>query len=1004
MFRENLFRGERVQAFEGWGVLGRVEEELVTTFGRGRRWAVLMVALGAGIASAAVPASSFAGTVSSTGGNVVYSANPGETNNVTVSLTGGTYTISDTGAGVIFTSTAPCTPTGPTTATCPQAATGTDHLVVDGGNMNDSITVSAMPRDGTRIYGGDGNDTILGSAGADKITGGAGNDVVDPNDVTTPVNMNTDTSSPDPFCAQDQFGENNPDYTDVSMLNCPDIIDGEGGFNTLIFNHQPKGVFIDGGSKGVDPESVIDPTRPKIDPAHPNNVDARANLLVIKARGWRFNKLVGTPKDDQIIGSSNADTIVGRGGADVLCGGPGNDTVDYSGSGGSVDVSLDTNLPADAKWESTNDQIRSYSRSDCRQTNGSGVVDQSLQKDCVANDGSTDDVSQTTGLHDCVGVDIENVIGSPFNDVLTGNGPGPYVDKAAFFEPRGMNVLDGGAGNDFLDGGKGADALIGGLGTDTVSYATRQANEPVAVSLDGAANDGGTADLNTDSGLGDSVGADVENIIGSAGNDVLAGSAADNTISGGAGSDIVQGGAGNDTLDGGAGNDFVEGQAGDDNLQGGEGDDVLDGGTEHDTFSGGPGRDAVDYSNNTTSVVSTPDGVANDGNNGGAEGDNVGADVEDVFGGSGTDTLVGGAEGGVIDGGGGNDTLVSGPGPDLIIGGDGIDNVSYAGRGGPVAVDLASGSGGAPGEGDALAQIEQVTGGNGNDTILGNDAVNILDGGPGNDTIDGRGSDDQVFGGSGNDTLVGAAGNDTLSGDTGDDNLQGADGADTLSGGDGNDQLDGGPGADSMAGGAGDDTAVYASRTKAVSVSTAGADNNGEANERDQVRLSVESVKTGSGNDTINVRDGVKGQVSCGPGTDSVTADTTDTVARDCELKNLAASALATCTIVSNPARMSRKGTIKVRVRCPKGGKATLSLRTVGKAKRAKKLGKKSFTLKAGKSKTVKIKLSSTARRLVKKKKSLRAHATVTVKGAVASSAAKRSENLTIMAPKRKKR
>ena len=38
----------------------------------------------------------------------------------------------------------------------------------------------------------------------------------------------------------------------------------------------------------------------------------------------------------------------------------------------------------------------------------------------------------------------------------------------------------------------------------------------------------------------------------------------------------------------------------------------------------------------------------------------------------------------------------------------------------------------------------------------------------------------------------------------------------------------------------------------------------------DQVRLTTESVKTGSGNDTINVADGVKGNVSCGAGTDAV--------------------------------------------------------------------------------------------------------------------------------------
>ena len=52
------------------------------------------------------------------------------------------------------------------------------------------------------------------------------------------------------------------------------------------------------------------------------------------------------------------------------------------------------------------------------------------------------------------------------------------------------------------------------------------------------------------------------------------------------------------------------------------------------------------------------------------------------------------------------------------------------------------------------ALIENATGGNGNDQIIGNAAANILQGGPGNDTL---------FGGGGNDTLDGGAGIDTAS-------------------------------------------------------------------------------------------------------------------------------------------------------------------------------------------------------------------------------------------------
>ena len=47
---------------------------------------------------------------------------------------------------------------------------------------------------------------------------------------------------------------------------------------------------------------------------------------------------------------------------------------------------------------------------------------------------------------------FENLIGSAFNDNLTGTGS--------------ANSIAGGAGNDNLDGGAGADTLLGGLGDD----------------------------------------------------------------------------------------------------------------------------------------------------------------------------------------------------------------------------------------------------------------------------------------------------------------------------------------------------------------------------------------------------------------------------------------------------------------------------------------------------------------------------------------------------------
>jgi Ca2+-binding RTX toxin-like protein len=73
-------------------------------------------------------------------------------------------------------------------------------------------------------------------------------------------------------------------------------------------------------------------------------------------------------------------------------------------------------------------------------------------------------------------------------------------------------------------------------------------------------------------------------------------------------------------------------------------------------------------------------------------------------------------------------------------------------------------------ERDTLASIENVTGSNYGDKLVGNSGVNELSGLAGND---------QMFGGGGNDTLKGGSGNDTLDGGVGADTMAGGTGSDT---------------------------------------------------------------------------------------------------------------------------------------------------------------------------------------------------------------------------------
>lgn len=159
-----------------------------------------------------------------------------------------------------------------------------------------------------------------------------------------------------------------------------------------------------------------------------------------------------------------------------------------------------------------------------------------------------------------------------------------------------------------------------------------------------------------------------------------------------------------------------------------------------------------------------------------------------LAGNSGDDTLTGSAFADLLDGGNGNDTLSGGLGSDTLIGGAGVDTVSYAERSNPVKVSLnaaqpwVAGQNGEAGENDSIASdIENLTGGAGNDALRGSAAANIIRGREGADTIEG---------GLGNDSLYGDAGDDLLYGGAGNDMLVGGAGADTLRGGDGDDFLD----------------------------------------------------------------------------------------------------------------------------------------------------------------------------------------------------------------------
>jgi Ca2+-binding RTX toxin-like protein len=162
-----------------------------------------------------------------------------------------------------------------------------------------------------------------------------------------------------------------------------------------------------------------------------------------------------------------------------------------------------------------------------------------------------------------------------------------------------------------------------------------------------------------------------------------------------------------------------------------------------------------------------------------------------LFGLGGNDNMHGDAGNDILEGGDGNDVLDGGldgnpfddsfvQDTDTLDGGAGIDTVSYSNVQHAISISLLQGIVLGQGNVDTLISIENATGTNFNDSLIGDAGANLLQGAGGNDFLDGGAGNDNLRGDSGNDTLKGNVGNDLLVGGGGADKLDGGSGADTF--------------------------------------------------------------------------------------------------------------------------------------------------------------------------------------------------------------------------------
>jgi Ca2+-binding RTX toxin-like protein len=785
---------------------------------------------------------------------------------------------------------------------------GTDVLNGDAGNdiiygddgaitlqlVNGNIIEVMDPNgDADVIDSGDGNDTIFGGGGDDIINAGIGEDAIY-------GGLGTDISAGD--AGNDTF------YMDASDIGFGNTMDGGVDFDTVDYSASvgDGNVFADGSRGGVKVD--LNPIIPILAPiGAPPLIDLF--LSVEKVVGSNYNDTIrggaSVPLNlglttDQFNNPVNFGTTAfplfqtsttdlnGGLGNDTIEGGDGTgqwivlpDGVNYAYQGWVLNPDGVTYTYAGGTWDPTIagpgmdlltgglgiDTVSYQSTPSTASTPAGALTGPTPNVTGITVDLSILDAQNTVNAGWDMLDGFENVIGSAFDDTISGN------DNA--------NQLDGGLGNDSISGGLGDDTLIGGLGDDTlaggagnntVSYADTNSTNTLA--LDGVTVlTPGLTGVNID--LSNSIEQDTYN----SGLDLITGM------------QNVVGSIFNDTLSGGTDavlvNNILDGLAGDDLLLGGGGNDTLIGGLGNDTMNGGVGTDTISYAGTTGAVsINLSEAAVGGtvaGRSAGAAGFDLVSNIENVIGGDGNDIIIGssGVTGSAnlgannvldgalgddsINGGAGNDTLIGAAGNDTLIGAAGNDSLD-----GGVGNDLLSDGSG----------LNTLSGGDGNDTYIvstgdtvnelvnqgidvvqtalasytltsnvenlaftgagvatfvgtGNALNNIITGGANNDTLSGGLGDDTLIGGLGNDTLDGGAGvNDTVSyassasavtvnlatgtasggadSDTltGIENVIGSGFNDSITGNDGNNIIDGGAGVDVMIGGLGDDTYV----------------------------------------------------------------------------------------------------------------------------------------------------------------------------------------------------
>ncbi|WP_299842085.1 Hint domain-containing protein [uncultured Roseovarius sp.] len=612
---------------------------------------------------------------------------------------------------------------------------------VDGTTNDDTIqsgagsdTIATGDGDDS-IDGGTGDDSIHGGEGADTISGGSGDDTIDG------------------FSGADSIDGGDGD----------DAIDGGSGADSITGGSGADTIFGGIGEDTIDGGAGDD------------SIDG----------GDGDDSISGGAGDDTLLGDSGSDTIDGGLGDDSIDGGDGDDSLTGGDEGASIangSIGTGNYSETDDGYSVTAQNVSGGSLTAASvanvATSGGGLGATGTVSDSDSGQDNQLAFDKASGISERLIVDFDDDVTSArfsFQSLFTDNfgevGHWAIYDDGVLVSQADFTEDPVGSGTGTVD--------LSGFGTfDQIIF---------------------TANLQTDGTDGS------DYVVTNISYTMPTTETSNDTIAGGAGDDTIFGGTGDDSLSGGDDADifFVEDGFGSDTIAGGEGgtdNDTIDlsnlSGPVTVTYSGDEagtitdGTDTLSFSeiekltltDHADVVDASSDSAGVDIDAAGGDDTITGGDGDDsIQGGNGNDSLDGGDGKDTLDGGDGNDTLLAGFDDgtgDVFIGGSGTDTYQIDGSSvDDWAFNVDLGSGGDQ-YGNSYSGIENIIGGNDNDTLTGDGEDNVFEGRAGADVLAGEG---------GADTLLGGTGNDTVSGGADDDSLDGGIGSDSLTGGAGND-------------------------------------------------------------------------------------------------------------------------------------------------------------------------------------------------------------------------